>query len=186
MSNQDLPATIRLHELSLDERAELSYDLFIEWSKGKSISALAREKGLNRQSCKNLIDEHAAFERATGGDSKMANVAVYKFILEKATAIMENPQGHPALLQAKSFEAAIQAATRLDKLGGHEAPTMHGEIPQETIRDMLERGSKAGDFDNISANDQAKVHREEEYIVEGEVVDDGDVHATEQEGPKPY
>jgi hypothetical protein len=170
MSQQDLPAKVYLRDLSVDERAELGYDLFLENAKGKSVSALARDHGLNRESAQTLINEHAAFERATGGDSKMANIAVYKFILEKATEIMENPQGHPALLQAKSFEAAIQAATRLDKLGGHEAPTMHGEIPQDTIRDMMERAQASGDFDDISPMDQGKVYREDEVIEDAEVI----------------
>jgi hypothetical protein len=183
--SDNVPDRVHIRELSLDERAELGHKLFHQWARGKSLRSLAEENKMHPQSVKTLVDEHAAFERANGGDSKMANVAVYKFILEKATEIMENPAGHPALLQAKSYEAAIQAATRLDKLGGHEAPTMHGEIPQETIKDLMQRAQMDGTFNDISPMDQAKVHMDDENedIVEGEVVDDGDVSGTETAGP---
>lgn len=172
--SDNVPDRLHIRELSLDERAELGYDLFEKWSLGQTITALSRDYKMHPKSVKTLIDEHAAFERANGGDSKMANIAVYKFILKKATEIMENPSQYPALVQAKSFEAAIQAATRMDKLGGHEAPTMHGEIPQDTIRDMLQRAQMSGDLDDVSANDQAKVENAREDIVEGELVDDDD------------
>lgn len=181
--SDNVPDRLYIRDLSIDERANLAYDLFVSWSKGQSLNALARANGMDPGSVKTLVDEHAAFERANGGDSKMANINVYRFILEKASGIIENPAGHPALLQAKAYEAAIQAATRLDKLGGHEAPTMHGEIPQETIKDLIQRAAMDDTFGNISPMEQGKVYGEEEYIVEGEIVDDRDVHGEQEAGP---
>lgn len=180
--SDNVPDRVKIRDLSLDERAELSHELFMAWSKGQSLNSLAKNNNMDPRSVKILVDEHAAFERANGGDSKMASVAMYRFILEKATGIMENPSGHPALLQAKAYEAAIQATTRLDKLGGHEAPTMHGEIPQETIKDVMQRAAMDDTFENISPMDQALVHQNDD-IVEGEVVDDDDVRGTEEAGP---
>jgi hypothetical protein len=118
------------------------------------------------KSVKKLIDEHAAFERNSGSDTKMANYQAYRFIQGKAAEIIENPQGHPALLQAKAYEAFIQATTRMDKLGGHEAPTMQGTIPGETVADLIRKAYAEGGLEGISPRDHG--------IVEAEVIDDDD------------
>ena len=166
--SDNLPERVNLKNLSLDERANLSYDLFVEYSKGRSFNALAREHNMDPRGVKTLIDEHAAFERSHGSDSKMANINAYKFIVQKAVDVLENPTNHPALVQAKAYEAVIQSLTRLDKLGGHEAPTMHGEIPQDTVRDLIQRAYMEDDFNDISPTDHGLVGD----VIDAEVVDD--------------
>lgn len=164
---------IHIGDLSLDERASLSYRLFMEWStRGRSFNALAKQENMDARAVKKLIDEHAAFERNQGSDTKMANFNAYRYLLGKSQEIIENPSDYPALLQAKAYEAYIQALTRMDKLGGHEAPTMQGTIPGETVADMIRQAYAENAFSDISPQDHGQVSHEIEAHEDGDDDDD--------------
>lgn len=166
----------RVTDLSTEERAELAHDMFLEKAKGKSIRALSKKNGLSEHAVRKLLQEYGAYLQQTRGHSKEANIAAYDYILQKSAEIIENPQNYSVLLQAKGFEAFIQAATRKDKLLGHEAPTHNINTKGETLADMVTRmyGQKGSNEDEspMDATIVGMVEQEEEEIEEAEVIDD--------------
>lgn len=161
----------RIDQLTVDERARIAHDSFYEYVKGVPYAELGRRFDLTPRTIKRLIMEYSAFIREEKPDTKSVNEEAYRTILRKAMDIIDNPAGHPALLQAKSYEAAIQSLTRLDKLGGHEAPTQTINWEGgETLLEMVTRrfGGRGGD--DVSAMDDAKLYEDE--IVDAEIVDD--------------
>lgn len=174
MSDSNLPVKrIKINELSLDERAELSYRCFHDWAtKGLSYKKLSEIHNITTHAVKKLIEEHAAHERASNPANKARSSAGYKFIIEKAHDIIENPNVHPVMVRAKAFDAYIQASTRLDKLEGNESPQMNISADAETVADWIRRAQKAGDLDSISPSDHAAAGTVD-YDIEVEAEEDG-------------
>lgn len=169
--SDNLPDRIEIRSLSLDERAELAYTCFMEYAtKGMPVSKIAEKHNLAYQSAKKLIDEHSAYDRANKPDTKQAALASYRWIKNKAAEAIEHPEGLPAIVQAKSWEAYIQAQTREDKLEGHEVATSDVQGAAETIADMIRRAHQSGDLDGVSPTDHAKM--KEDDIIEVEADDE--------------
>lgn len=168
--SDNLPKRVEIRSLSLDDRAELAYTCFMEYAtKGMPVTKIAEEHNLAVSSAKKLIDEHAAFNRANRPDTKQAALASYRWLKNKSADIIENLHDYPAIVQAKSFEAYIQAQTREDKLEGHEVSTSDVQGAAETIADLMRRAHQSGDLDGISPTDHGKMG---EDIIEVEAEDE--------------
>jgi hypothetical protein len=173
MSTDNSPAVRkRVTDLTTEERAQVAHDMFLAKAKGQSIRSLSRQHGLSEFSVRKLLSEYGAYLQQTRGFSKEANIAAYDYILEKASEIIENPQNYSVLLQAKGYEAFIQAATRKDKLLGHEAPTHNINTKGETLADMVTRmyGQKGENEDESPADATILGMEEEDEIEDAEVV----------------
>lgn len=167
--SDNIPDRIEIRSLSLDDRAELAYTCFMEYAtKGMSVNKIAQKHNLSYPSAKKLIDEHSAFDRANKPDTKSAALASYRWIKNKAAEAIEHPEGLPAIVQAKSWEAYIQAQTREDKLEGHEVSTSDVQGAAETIADLMRRAHQSGDLDGISPSDHGKM---DEDIIEVEDIE---------------
>lgn len=162
-----------IRKLSPDERVDLASDLFIKNAKGQSKRSLSKKYDISERSVTILINEYGAYLQKTRGHTREAGIALYDYLIEKSIEILDNPDGVPALVWAKSFEGVIQSQTRKDKLLGHEAPSISVNAGERTIVDMMkERYGAGGNKEGVSPMDAAAVGEAE--IVEGEVVDDDD------------
>lgn len=165
----------RVDQLSPNEKAKLAHDAFYGWAtKGKSYKKLGEELDLATSAVKKLIQEYSAFVRENKPDTKAANEEAYRYILSKAVEIIDNEDHEkiPVLVKAKAFEAAIQSLTRLDKLGGHEAPTTNINVDGQTFKDIItQHFAPGGDGENVSPMDTAAI---QDDVIEGEVVDEDD------------
>lgn len=169
-----------IRTLSQEERVDLAADLFIANAKGKSKRSLAKQHNISEYSVRTLISEYGAYLQKTRGHTKEASISVYDYLIEKSIEILDNPQGVPAIVWAKSFEGAIQSQTRKDKLLGHEAPNINVNAGDKTVMDLLkERYGAGGAKEGVSPMDAAAIGEEE--IIEGEIVDDGYDDGEEEE-----
>lgn len=167
----ELEPKTKLTELSVEQRASLGQDLFIAKAKGKSMRSLAKVHNVTEHAVRVLIAEYGAYLQETNTHTKEANIAAYDFVLENAAHIIENPGQYSVLLQAKGYEAFIQALTRKDKLLGHEAPTHNINTKGETMLDIVkQRYDYTGTHDGVSPMDTAVIGEEEE-IEDAEVID---------------
>lgn len=161
-------------DLTKHEKAEIAHDMFIEHGKGKSYKKLSEKYGLTPYAVKELVLEYGAYLQKSRGFTKEANIEGYNFILEEAAEIITNPEGRPALVQAKAYEAFIQALTRKDKLLGHEAPTHNINTKGESLMDVVRQKFGAdGEQEGVSPMDSGRVGRvEDEMIIDAEFIDD--------------
>lgn len=172
--SDNLPAKKRrLTDLTKEERADIGHEVFVAHGKGSSYRALAKQYNITEYAVKDLVIEYGAYLQKSRGYTKEANIEGYNFILENAAKIIENPEGHPALVRAKAYEAFIQSLTRKDKLLGHEAPTHNINTKGESLIDIVRQKFGAdGDQEGISPMDSAHVGEAEDEILDAEVIDD--------------
>lgn len=171
-------------DLTKPERVEMAQTLFIEKAKhGTSFNKLGEKYNITTSGVRTLIEEYGLYLSQTRNHSKEANIAVYDYIISKSIDILDNPEGVPAIVWAKSFEGAIQSLTRKDKLLGHEAPSVNINAGQETLMDLVQKKFGAqGENAQISPTDTAILGEQE--ILEGEVVDDAeDVEESTEDRP---
>lgn len=165
----------KLSELTVDEKAKISHDSFYEWAKGVPYSELSRRHNIAPQTIKKLIIEYSAFIREEKPDTKAANEEAYRYLLGKAVGILErlDDPSVSALLKAKAFESANSSLTRLDKLGGHEAPTTNINVGGETLSDIVTKMfGPGGAGETISPMDMGMVVDAEESIEDADVVEE--------------
>lgn len=163
----------KMTDLEPAEKARISHDAFYAWAtQGATYKSLSEKHNLSLKAVKQCIMEYSAFIREERPDTKAANMEAYRWLQMKAAHIIENLDNYPQLVATKAFEAYIQSLTRLDKLGGHEAPTTNVNVDGETLAEMIQKKfGAANPSGDISPVDAGMV---EDEIVEGEVVEDED------------
>lgn len=178
--SDNLPAKRRrLVDLTPEERVDVGFKAHQSLIKGKSKEKTAFELDVTVYALNKMLEQYAAFRSRTRSDTKGISEDRYAALIEKAWEIIDNPDGYAALVHAKAFEVIIQAGTRIDKLGGHEAPTHNINTKGETVMDMIRREyGNNGNSEGVSPMDGAMLGsvEAEEEIMEAEIVEEEELY----------
>lgn len=175
-----------LDKLSPDEKATIAHDCFKDYSQGFTWKSMTDKWQITRHAAQVLVAEYAAMVREARPDTKTANEEAYRHILQKSMEIIDRDesvgdkdQRTPVLVKAKAFEAAIQSLTRLDKLGGHEAPNVNVNLEGQNLAQIIDNiYGPDGPMAGVSPEDNARIHEAEQK----EDIQDADIVPDEGEG----
>lgn len=166
-----------LRQLSPDAKAYIAHECFISYSKGETWKSMVEKHNITRHAAQVLVAEYAAMVREARPDTRTTNEEAYRFILKKAMDIIEDDKFEGGVLvKAKAFEAAIQSLTRLDKLGGHEAPNVNVNLEGQSLADVIQNiYGPDGPMDGVSPEDNAMLA---EDIEDADIVEEGEDDTT--------